>query len=567
MGLSLNDIRKFFSTLALDGDGKNGQFHKVYIRQTVEAFLDNENGDTALRVYMSFCYAYRFSQRGDTFIDLLDMMKNYEEGTGSLVRKQRDHYIHSVNVFLLGLCMYSRNSSLRNYFGQDTKAGMYFSSVQEEFFFRWGLASLFHDIGYPVEIISKQLEMFFENAADIPGSTSPKIQAQVFISNFDSFNTLSEWAGNGSAPDSVVNPRKALDIIAVSLHERLGLDFARIKELLDGLPENMRKSGFVDHGFFSALIILRWYASLIQQNGINSSIFPSVIDSASAIFLHNYYGNILIKEFAGIGPLKASAHPLAYLLILCDELQEWHRETYTRTDKADFVACVANIEISNDRLSVQYHMERFESSDESRDLCCSFKEKKRNIICERLDMGALFMEGFLLDAVINFGSEPAVKIRMPLRQLVSNIEALAKASHTQYLKEMVRKGKTGPAAVAWEALGEDEVMQNFRQASAIVDKLAIVNCGFASPDILVRAVESFTEDEIEAMAVWEHADWVREHVKNGWVYAAVRDDEKKSHPCLIPWDKLPEEYREFNRENVRNIIPLLQSIGLKVYRL
>jgi hypothetical protein len=32
-----------------------------------------------------------------------------------------------------------------------------YDTRHEEFFYRWGLASLFHDVGYPVEIIGKQI--------------------------------------------------------------------------------------------------------------------------------------------------------------------------------------------------------------------------------------------------------------------------------------------------------------------------------------------------------------------------------------------------------------------------
>lgn len=38
-----------------------------------------------------------------------------------------------------------------------------------------------------------------------------------------------------------------------------------------------------------------------------------------------------------------------------------------------------------------------------------------------------------------------------------------------------------------------------------------------------------------------HVSWLSEKVKDGWVYGEVKDVEKKTHPCCVPYDKLPKE--------------------------
>lgn len=40
-----------------------------------------------------------------------------------------------------------------------------------------------------------------------------------------------------------------------------------------------------------------------------------------------------------------------------------------------------------------------------------------------------------------------------------------------------------------------------------------------------------------------HASWTEHKVKNGWSYGPLRDDVKKFHPCLLPYDDLPESQR------------------------
>lgn len=47
------------------------------------------------------------------FIDLLDVLRSYEENAATLIDKQRGHYIQSVNVFILGLCVYTQNGNFR----------------------------------------------------------------------------------------------------------------------------------------------------------------------------------------------------------------------------------------------------------------------------------------------------------------------------------------------------------------------------------------------------------------------------------------------------------------------
>jgi hypothetical protein len=40
-----------------------------------------------------------------------------------------------------------------------------------------------------------------------------------------------------------------------------------------------------------------------------------------------------------------------------------------------------------------------------------------------------------------------------------------------------------------------------------------------------------------------HNNWVKQRTKDGWVYGEVKDQEKKTHPDLVPYDKLPYEQK------------------------
>ncbi len=40
-----------------------------------------------------------------------------------------------------------------------------------------------------------------------------------------------------------------------------------------------------------------------------------------------------------------------------------------------------------------------------------------------------------------------------------------------------------------------------------------------------------------------HASWLAAKVADGWVFGLVKDPEKKEHPCMVPYEKLPQEQR------------------------
>lgn len=45
----------------------------------------------------------------------------------------------------------------------------------------------------------------------------------------------------------------------------------------------------------------------------------------------------------------------------------------------------------------------------------------------------------------------------------------------------------------------------------------------------------------------QHNAWSAEKVSQGWVYGEVKDAEKKTHPCLVPFDQLPEFQQKKDR--------------------
>ncbi len=139
-----------------------------------------------------------------------------------------------------------------------------------------------------------------------------------------------------------------------------------------------------------------------------------------------------------------------------------------------------------------------------------------------------------------------------------DIERLAQQIHANYLAAY------GPDGPSWDELTEDMRETNRDQARAIVGRLtsvgALVEAGAQTTPF------AFTGPELERLAEAEHRRWVSQKRASGWIYAAVRDNRRKRHPMIIKWDKLSEYEREKDRDAVRNIPTVLNSVGLRVVR-
>lgn len=44
----------------------------------------------------------------------------------------------------------------------------------------------------------------------------------------------------------------------------------------------------------------------------------------------------------------------------------------------------------------------------------------------------------------------------------------------------------------------------------------------------------------DAIESAQHDAWCADKIKDGWMYGEVKNTEKKTHPCLVPFEELPE---------------------------
>ncbi|MBR3883892.1 MAG: Ryanodine receptor Ryr [Bacteroidaceae bacterium] len=69
---------------------------------------------------------------------------------------------------------------------------------------------------------------------------------------------------------------------------------------------------------------------------------------------------------------------------------------------------------------------------------------------------------------------------------------------------------------------------------------------------------------LEAMAKNVHEVWAKNCIDEGWVFGPGRNDELKTHPCLIPYEELPEIEKEYDRDTAMETLKLIISMGFKI---
>lgn len=253
----------------------------------------------------------------------LSDLAEVEQRVRALQPRQRDHVVHAVRTFLLGVFLNERLLGGRA------------DALQCK------LAFLLHDVGYPLEIAARVGEPFGNRLNEIADEIGVEIVPVRFIApQLADIERLTQ--GNNS-----------IDLIQKRLAQ-WGLDID-----VNSAYEESAKKGTVCHGVISALAILRVLDMLYQKNNgarEHIEVFIKGVDwnqtyfeqdnlsACAAIFLHN-----LKPKWFTATKIQRELAPVAFLLRLADALQEWERPS--GNDHRGFPPSLFNIEVANGQLS------------------------------------------------------------------------------------------------------------------------------------------------------------------------------------------------------------------------
>ena len=177
-------------------------------------------------------------------------------------------------------------------------------------------------------------------------------------------------------------------------------------------------------------------------------------------------------------------------------------------------------------------------------LCFPDERKTRNLVSKLLQHFPLNGQvygrlGNPYENVICFGS--ASEIYTP--ELVMRT-ALDRTART--MNEIYRRNN--PAGKPWEELSEFARRSNLASADHLALKIRYLlkqdADGSISGEQCLKAYgifENAAPELREACRRIEHSRWLRFHLLNNWSYAPVRDNQKRQHPLILPFDELSAE--------------------------
>jgi class 3 adenylate cyclase len=86
------------------------------------------------------------------------------------------------------------------------------------------------------------------------------------------------------------------------------------------------------------------------------------------------------------------------------------------------------------------------------------------------------------------------------------------------------------------------------------------------PDLSNISLPPDLQELLEQLARNTHETWAAQRLAEGWRYGECRNDLKKEHPCLVPYDRLPESEKEYDRKITQGVLLGILSRGYRLER-
>lgn len=585
---------------------------RLCLENAIHRFMKSGVAVDAFDVY--FCYLEMFVGNYKNSKKMIEMLAEFEQNASSLLMKHRDHYSHSVYVFLLGLAIYQNNSIFKDeykkFYGlEDDK------EAAHHYLRYWGMASLFHDIGYPFELPFEEVKSYF-------GKTEKNVP-------FVAYKGVDEYVKTGDkeklrkllGDEEISDDKLTINyMLAKNIADKLAGDYSDFKlykkyekenegaSYLDYLlnavfgrkasdPDNF--GGFMDHAYFSAVVLTHKLLEVMDENQLN----PTYADTITAIAMHNSMykysvtnvgrdddGN-LKDEFNAAHHFKLESHPLAYMLMLCDELQCWDRTSYGQNSRSEYHPMWCDLKFDGNSIKATYV---YDKDFEDRVKTGTYKKMTRNgdekskFLKDIEDIISINENGIEL----SIESEIAENTRetnlylsdsnfLHLYNFAVSLNAMYDARDYKTHKWVDMSDEAMEAS--FENLSLEYKLSNIAQAKGFAKYLDAIGCFYTDRPVAYELKKDFTVEELRKIGLMEHDRWDDEKYAMGWKYGTkfveaakslgidkkiIREQTRTHNDLGVKFNQLSKTEQNKDTDPMNDMMKLIEKYdGLRVYKI
>lgn len=599
-----------------DADGKSNapgtvpynmerDLDRLSLERAAGRFLATGTREDAFDIYYCYCEIFRpFGAGYETTGLLLELLSEHETNASSLLMKHRDHYSHSVYVFLIGLAIYRGHAGFREAYLK--KYGLQDGPAAAHHFIRyWGMTSLFHDIGYPFEIAHQQMKAY---VCKLDSSNSDERGFAPYVSyrHMDRF-ALSRLGDLNELYASVITDRLAcyLDRTGAETYVAHDILLRTLKDRAVHANPNEHDYLYMDHAYFSGLMMAKAYLDRHKEVRTADDVPQEVFDSFTAIILHNSLFKFTLRSLLHTDEKLSlnDGQPLCYLLMLADELQCWDRTSYGQNSRGGIYPFDFDMTFSpEDGMRFTYYYDKAYADQARVSKAC--KNMRTDGYTKRSGAVRKGRSKFLddIDEIIALGDvlpsfEPDVKQPDPSGVIRASLDEektkrtglylsdsnylsfyrFALALNARYIGGELTEEDMKKAFE--EGLSLEYKLSNIAQAKGFAAQLNRIGCFYTDRPVDYEPVRAFTDADLLSIAESEHERWCAEKQDMGWQFGEkhlmsekragrVMRERTRLHDDLKPFGSLSDAEAHKDAAAMAKMLELLKVFGgLTIYRM
>ena len=352
-------------------------------------------------------------------------------------------------------------------------------------------------------------------------------------------------------------------------------------------PANPDRFGyFMDHGYFSATVLLKELLLKLDSDQITEAH----MDALSAIILHNslYKFSIAFYKEDINRQVKPDDHPLAYLLMLCDELQCWDRTSYGRNSRTQVHPFGCDFTFADNGIQATYLFD--EKEQKKIDDYKNGKLEKLKAYSEMEGENNEFQRDIERIVALNGTDEAAIRLTVSTKIVKKDnsvkhtylsdsnflhLYNFAVALNAQYDK-VTDKEKMKDN---FEKLSLEYKLSNVAQAKAFAAHLNEIHCFYTDKPVDFEMLDEFGVDELQYLGKREHERWGNEKKQMCWLPAgemkelcekdkSIREQTRMHFNLGENYEDMDESTQAKDTNPLNTMIQKLYEYdGLRIYRL